>query len=116
MDLIRSTVVVAFALIMTGASLAHAQLPSDKQGGDGNAKNEPPCVDSSTQCSPTGVQAKAANADRSANSSSLPQNPVPELTKPFHTRSAWRLVVTQGAPIKNDDYIDAPGALSLCLQ
>lgn len=38
-----------------------------------------------------------------------------DLAKSFHTRSAWRLVVTEGAPV--DDYggNPAPGPLSLCL-
>jgi len=38
-----------------------------------------------------------------------------DLAKPFHTRSAWRLVVTEGAPVKDYGDNDAPGPLTLCL-
>jgi hypothetical protein len=38
-----------------------------------------------------------------------------DLTKPFHTRSAWRFVVTEGPPVKDFGDNDAPGALTLCL-
>jgi len=41
-----------------------------------------------------------------------------DLTESFHTRSAWRLVVTEGPPVKDyEAYPDdgAPGALTLCL-
>ncbi|HVW74208.1 MAG TPA: hypothetical protein VHC39_11255 [Rhizomicrobium sp.] len=38
-----------------------------------------------------------------------------DLEKPFHTRSPWRLVVTEGAPVKDYGDNDAPGALTLCL-
>ncbi|HLZ73875.1 hypothetical protein [Phenylobacterium sp.] len=39
-----------------------------------------------------------------------------DLSKPFHTRSAWRLVVTRG-PDTTDVYGDpAPGFLQICLQ
>lgn len=37
------------------------------------------------------------------------------LAKPFHARSAWRLVVTQAAPTKDYGDNDAPGALTFCL-
>jgi hypothetical protein len=38
-----------------------------------------------------------------------------DLTKPFHTRSAWRFVVTEGPLVKDYGDNDAPGALTLCL-
>ena len=38
-----------------------------------------------------------------------------DLTKPFHTRSAWGFVVTEGPPTKDYGDADAPGALTLCL-
>ncbi|MEO5625311.1 MAG: hypothetical protein ABIQ70_04815 [Dokdonella sp.] len=36
--------------------------------------------------------------------------------KLFHTRAAWRLVVTEGAPVTDYGDNDAPGALTLCLK
>src|SRR5258708_3365191 len=39
-----------------------------------------------------------------------------DLGKPFHARSPWRLVVTEGAPTKDYGDNEAPGALTLCLQ
>lgn len=38
-----------------------------------------------------------------------------DLAKPFHTRSPWRFVVTEGPPTKDFGENDAPGALTLCL-
>lgn len=38
-----------------------------------------------------------------------------DLTKPFHTRSAWRFVVTEGPQAKDYGDNDAPGALTFCL-
>ncbi len=38
-----------------------------------------------------------------------------DLEKPFHTRSPWRLVVTEGTPVKDYGGNEAPGALTLCL-
>jgi hypothetical protein len=38
-----------------------------------------------------------------------------DLAKPFHTRSAWRFVVTEGPPVEDFGDNDAPGALTLCL-
>jgi len=38
------------------------------------------------------------------------------LEKSFHTRSPWRLVVTEGPPVKDYGGNDAPGALTLCLR
>ncbi|MBW4049534.1 MAG: hypothetical protein HIU89_16935 [Proteobacteria bacterium] len=45
-----------------------------------------------------------------------PQGMRLELEKAFHTRSPWRLVVTEGVPVKDYGERDAPGALTLCLQ
>jgi len=39
-----------------------------------------------------------------------------DLGGPFHARSPWRLVVTEGAPAKDYGGGDAPGALTLCLR
>ena len=39
-----------------------------------------------------------------------------DLTASFHTRSAWRLFVTEGTPTKDYGDNDAPGALTLCLR
>jgi hypothetical protein len=38
-----------------------------------------------------------------------------DLSKLFHTRSAWRFVVTEGPPTQDYGGVDAPGALTLCL-
>lgn len=45
-----------------------------------------------------------------------PQGTQLDLEKPFHARSPWLLVVTEGAPAKDYGDFDAPGALTLCLQ
>ncbi len=45
-----------------------------------------------------------------------PQGTRLDLEKPFHARSPWLLVVTQGAPVKDYGDNGAPGALTLCLQ
>jgi hypothetical protein len=45
-----------------------------------------------------------------------PQGTRLDLEKPFHARSPWLLVVTEGAPVKDYGDFDAPGALTLCLQ
>src|ERR1700744_2516665 len=45
-----------------------------------------------------------------------PQGMQLELTKPFHTRSPWHFVVTEGAPTKDYGDVDAPGALTVCLR
>ena len=52
---------------------------------------------------------------------STPVHPTPQgtrldLEKQFHTRSPWRLTVTEGVPVKDYGDNDAPGALTLCLQ
>src|SRR5262249_9581176 len=61
----------------------------------------------------------AAGAQGTANSLltdwPAPQGTTRDLTKPFHTRSPWRLVVTEGSPVKDYGDNDAPGALTLCL-
>jgi hypothetical protein len=44
-----------------------------------------------------------------------PQGMQLDLEKPFGARSPWRLVVTEGAPVKDYGENEAPGALSLCL-
>jgi hypothetical protein len=38
-----------------------------------------------------------------------------DLEKPFHTRSPWRLVVSEGHPVKDYGGNEAPGPLTLCL-
>ncbi|MEO7051476.1 MAG: hypothetical protein ABI128_07405 [Rhodanobacter sp.] len=45
-----------------------------------------------------------------------PQGMRLDLEKPFHTRSPWLLVVTEGVPVKDFDGADEPGALTLCLR
>lgn len=54
--------------------------------------------------------ARAAGSDKPA-----PQGMEVDLAKPFHTRSAWRFVVTEGPPTKDYGDFDAPGELKLCL-
>lgn len=44
------------------------------------------------------------------------QNTELDLEKAFHTRSPWRLTVTEGVPGKDYGDNDAPGALTLCLR
>ncbi len=43
-------------------------------------------------------------------------SPVTDLSRPFATRSPWRVAVTQGPDVKDPGDNDAPGALRLCLQ
>ena len=45
-----------------------------------------------------------------------PQRTELNLTKPFHTRSAWRFVVTEGPQVKDYGDNDVPGALTFCLR
>lgn len=59
------------------------------------------------------VQAQGVTAAPEA--ATAPQGMQLDLTKAFHTRSAWRLVVTEGAVTKDYGDSDAPGALTLCL-
>lgn len=58
----------------------------------------------------------AQNSDASQLDRPAPQGRKLDLTKSFHTRSAWRLVVTEGPPTKDYGDNDAPGALTFCLQ
>jgi hypothetical protein len=44
-----------------------------------------------------------------------PQATTLDLSKSFHTRSPWRLAVTEGPRVKDYGDHDAPGALTLCL-
>jgi len=65
-----------------------------------------------------GLTGSAAVAQDSAENPTFrpaPQGTQLDLTKTFHTRSAWRLVVTEGPPAKDYGGNDAPGALTLCL-
>jgi hypothetical protein len=61
-----------------------------------------------------GVSGSAAFGDPPP-APATPPAPV-DLTEPFHTRTSWRLVATQGPP--EEDVVGdlAPGKLSLCLQ
>ena len=67
-----------------------------------------------------GVMGGAAIAAQSPAASPTfhptPQSMQLDLGKTFHTRSPWRLVVTEGVPAKDYGENDAPGALILCLQ
>jgi len=60
--------------------------------------------------------AGAASASAENPVSPPPQGAELDLTQPFHTRSRWRLVVTEGPPTKDYGDADAPGALTLCLR
>ena len=66
-----------------------------------------------------GMMAAAATAQDTVEGSALhpppPQGTVMQLAGPFHARSAWRLVVSEGAPTRDYGDNDAPGALRLCL-
>jgi len=62
-----------------------------------------------------GAAAKAQSPDGSATFHPKPQGMQLDLSKPFHTRTAWRLVVTEGPPAKDFGDNDAPGALTVCL-
>jgi hypothetical protein len=63
----------------------------------------------------TSAMAMAQNFAGSPTVHLSPQGTDLDLTKPFHTRSAWRFVVTEGPPVKDYGDNDAPGALTLCL-
>jgi hypothetical protein len=63
----------------------------------------------------TGPAAMAQESTGSPASHPAPQGAQVDLTGPFHARSAWRLVVTEGPPTKDYGEGDAPGALTLCL-
>lgn len=62
-----------------------------------------------------------STAIKAQNFAAPPVHPAPQsteldLAKPFRTRSAWRFVVTEGAPVKDFADNDAPGVLTLCLR
>lgn len=62
--------------------------------------------------------ASAANAQdlrRDAPGPPLPRAVQLDLSKAFHTRSAWRLTVTEGAAVEDYGGNPAPGPLTLCL-
>jgi hypothetical protein len=64
----------------------------------------------------TGVAAGAQNGvELSPPDQPAPQGTILDLAKFFHTRSAWRLVVTEGVPVKDYGDNEAPGALTLYL-
>jgi hypothetical protein len=62
-----------------------------------------------------GVAGSAAAFDDPPPGPSGPPAPV-DLSKPFHTRTPWRLMATQGPPEEDGGGDLAPGKLSLCLQ
>ena len=63
----------------------------------------------------TGAGAMAQGPDANPASRPAPQGVQLDLTKELHTRSAWRLVVTEGPPTQDYGNNDAPGALTICL-
>jgi hypothetical protein len=63
----------------------------------------------------TSTAAMAQNVAESPTAHPASQGMELDLAKPFHTLSAWRLVVTEGPPTKDFGENDAPGALTLCL-
>lgn len=60
--------------------------------------------------------AMAQNPAGASTDHPAPQGAQLDLEKTFHTRSPWRLVVTEGAPTQDYGGNDAPGALTLCLR
>jgi hypothetical protein len=62
-----------------------------------------------------GPAAMAQGSDGIAAPQPAAQGARLDLSKAFHTRSAWRLVVTEGPPAKDYGGNDEPGALTLCL-
>jgi hypothetical protein len=64
----------------------------------------------------TNTMARAQNVAGSPTVHPVHQGTELDLAKPFHTRSAWRFVVTEGLPVKDYADNDAPGALTLCLR
>jgi hypothetical protein len=60
------------------------------------------------------AMAQGAGADEASRP--VPQGAQLDLTRAFHTRSPWRLAVTEGPPAKDYGGNDAPGALTLCLR
>ncbi len=63
----------------------------------------------------TNPAAVAQNSEVSQSDRPAPQAMELDLTKPFHTRSDWRFVVSEGPPVKDYGDNDAPGVLTLCL-
>ena len=66
-----------------------------------------------------GLTAPAAVAQAPAvdpASAAAPQGAQLDLARIFHTRSDWRLVVTEGLPTQDYGGNDAPGSLTLCLR
>jgi hypothetical protein len=64
----------------------------------------------------TGLEAAAWPRSGTADNEPKPQRMNFDLTKPFHTRSPWRFVVTEGPQVKDYGDVDAPGKLIICLQ
>jgi len=64
----------------------------------------------------TGTALIQQGVDVPATMHPAPQAKKLDLAKPFHTRSAWRFVVTEGPPTQDYGDNDAPGALTLCLR
>ncbi len=64
----------------------------------------------------TGPLAMAQGVTADAKPHPAPQVAQIDLTKVFHTSSAWQFVVTEGPPTKDYGGNDAPGALTLCLR
>lgn len=60
--------------------------------------------------------AVAENPGEARTATPSSQSTVLDLSKPFGTRSPWRLVVTEGDPVKDYGDNDAPGALAICLK
>lgn len=63
----------------------------------------------------TGPAAMAQGPAGTLASRPAPQGTQLDLAKTFHTRSAWRLIVTEGPPVKDFGENDAPGTLTICL-
>jgi hypothetical protein len=65
----------------------------------------------------TGLAGHVAAAQGPADQPTLhpPQARELDLAEPFHTRSPWRLIVTEGPQVKDYGENEAPGALTLCL-
>jgi hypothetical protein len=63
----------------------------------------------------TGLEALAQAPAGSTENRLQPHSMSLDLTKPFHTRSPWRFVVTEGPPTQDYGGVDAPGALTVCL-
>lgn len=62
-----------------------------------------------------GILPARQGGSQSATMDTVPQGKKLDLTEAFHTRSPWRLVVTEGPQTKDYGDGSAPGALTLCL-